>query len=101
MDSCQRSEAGVSMIGRERHEHRPPRISVRQSIRNSFEHPGTAQVQTVEMGKLAVRRVGGFDRMQVFADVVLRKLRQEMRQPARKGKRFQQAAHQIGCAQTG
>ena len=59
-------------------------VIVGQPGRNSFQHPGPAEIQPVEMHELAVCCVAHDRRLQPVWSTVLRNIGQEHREPAGK-----------------
>ncbi len=94
-------ESGVPMPCGDGAKYRDAPIPVRQSMRNSFEHPGAAQVQPVNMSELRVGTVGDHARLQPADTGALRDAGQKRRQPGRECLGVKDPAHEVRLGEAG
>ncbi len=97
-------QTGPAMRISGRRERRPSAISLGQARRDTFEHPGPAQIQAVQVGQLAVRPVGDHGNRKPIHNFTFPtswNLGQKIFQPAAKFGRRKNTAHQVGLGQNG
>ncbi len=79
----------------------PPAVALPEAGGDSQQHPGTAQVQPVDVRKLRVRAVGDDAGREPGGIAVARDARQEAREPGRKFSARQHPAHEVRFRQAG
>src|SRR6202790_3865742 len=94
-------QGGLPMAYRQGSQYRDPAITFLKSLRDTLEHPGAAQVEAIDVGKLGVGAIGHHGRSQPMWAGLRRNARQEARQPAAESRGPLHPAHEVRLGETG
>src|ERR1700692_404181 len=91
----------LPMACRQGSQYRDPAHTFLESLRDTLEHPGAAQVEAIDVGKLGVGAIGHHGRSQPIWAGLRRNAWQEARQPAAEHRGTLYPAQEIRVGETG